>query len=62
MTNFVIFTDNDIKSLDRKIRFYFRDNKDKWLINVDIAASFNPKSNLTEYVATVVYGIEDKDQ
>ena len=45
MTDFIIFSDNDMKGLERKIKFYFRENKDKLIINIDLSSVFNPCSN-----------------
>lgn len=60
MTDFIIFSDNDVKGLERKIKFYFRENKDKWIINVDLSSTFNPTTNTFTHYAAVVYSINEE--
>ena len=57
MTDFIIFSDNDMKGLERKIKFFFRENKDKWIMNIDLSSAFNPNTDTFIHYAAVTYGI-----
>ena len=59
MTDIHFFTDNDLNKLESKIKFYFRNHPDKWIIGVDLSSAFDPRDNQMQYDAAVVYGTED---
>ena len=59
MTDFIIFSDNDMKGLERKIKFYFRENKDKWIVNIDLSSTLNPFTKEFTHYAAVVYDVNN---